>query len=705
MVLRRHGLGAAAMGIVTLLAATAAARAQDATQLPGVIVDNAPPPPISKPSARDPGPAAQARSPQKPKRARTTAAPAQASPAASAPAPSQTAANSEPAAPAVVTPNRGVQQIGNVASAVTVIGPTQIERARAAGATVLDLLRGTPGLTIRRNGGPGSGAEVNIRGADGDQTLVMIDGVPVNDPASAAGDFDFAVLSLANVARIEILRGPQSGIYGADAIGGVINIITRRGRGKPSRFVEAEVGSYGTAAQRTGVSGRSGRVSYALGASNFYSSGFSRRADDDEKDATRKQAVAANFGYALSATSSIEARLGYYRLRSEIDQSSTRYADDGNTFNRDLFDSALTARFSNFGGIVSTKLTAFANRTERNVRECRDLTCTSVQSTDYNAVRTGLEATTTVKLRDGRDRFVFGGRLLRQSGERVNRRTGRTPSVGYDIVEDHQAAYAAYTFNPFDAFTFNASVRFDDFDTGKFETTYRLAAAYRIESTGTKFRASYGTGIKAPTIFQRFETSAGNADLSVERSRGYDVGVDQSLFAGAFVISATYFNNDIQDLIVFTGDFLTGSYKNVSRVETSGVELGGEWRPAGWIRFRASYTYLDATDATTGARLRRRPEQVAKATVAIEPFAGLHIAATVLHQSSHYNADYDPNQPDKDLQKVDGYTRFDLSADYAFNKATTLFVRAENLTDVEYQEVRSFNTPGRSAYVGMRIRF
>ncbi len=735
MVLRTHGLpavtsgGVAAfigMSALTLLAATPAF-AQDATPLPGIVVDaGKPPPPISVPSADDPGPAAQAR-PPRPQASpiisvtdptappATTVAQNQQAPAPGAVTPQQAPVPSdgttgqsqtgELGAPLVVTPNRNPEQIGNVGSAVTVIGPAQIQRARAGGASVTDLLRGTPGVVVRRNGGIGAGADVSIRGADSDQTLVMIDGVPLNDPASAQGEFDFSVISLANVARIEILRGPQSGVYGGDAIGGVINIVTNKGRGKPSAFAEVEGGSFGTVAQRAGATGTVGRFSYALGVSNFYSNGFSRRSDDDEDDSTTKQAASLSLGYAVSRTTSLEARLGYYRLRAEIDQLSDSRSDAGNTFDRDLLDAAVTVRNSAFGGLVTTKATLFANQTERAVRECRDLNCADVSNTDFLGTRAGGEVNATVLTRGRRDALTVGGRWSAVSGERVDSRTGRTVSRSFDAEETHRALYASYAFNPFKALTVTTSGRLDDFDTGDFDGTYRVAAAYRISQTGTKFRASYGTGLKAPTIFQRFDVTFGNDTLDVEKSRGFDVGVDQSFFNGAFEISATYFETDITDLIVFTGDFFTGTYENVDEVETKGVELAGEWRPLGWLRVRATYTHLDATDATTGARLRRRPEDVAKGTVAIEPFSGLYIAATVLHQSYHFNRAFDPDNPDADRERVKGFTRLDFNADYRVTDNATIFLRAENVTDVDYEEVRGFNTPDRSAYVGVRIRF
>ncbi|MEM9027052.1 MAG: TonB-dependent receptor [Pseudomonadota bacterium] len=686
-------------------------KAQDATPLPGVIVEsNKPPPPISVPSSRDPGPAAQARKPEP----RTVAAvpslstsSPDAAPAGSDGSASTSDSNTstEPAAPTVVTPNRTPQTVGSVASAITVIGPTELERARNGGATFVDVLRGTPGVNVRRSGGPGGTTDVRIRGADSDQTLVMIDGIPVNDPASAQGEFDFSVISLANVERVEILRGPQSGVYGGDAIGGVINIITRTGKGPPSGFAEVEGGSFGTTSQRAGMSGSVGRFSYSLGATNYYSSGFSRRDVNTEDDFTRKQAVVGSFGLMVNEALSLSARLGYSRLRAEIDGSSANEIPE--RANRELWDGAITATLNPFGDSVVTTATVFANRTTREFLDCSSRTadCGSFTNSDFEGTRVGLETKSVVKLRDGLDQFTFGGRLQEISGSKTDTRSTGTIEDDYDVSETHRAVYASYALNPISAFTVTASGRLDDFGDEEFHGTYRFAAAYRFDATSTKFRASYGTGVKAPTIFQRFDATFGNDSLDIETSKGFDFGIDQQLLGGRFEVSATYFQQDIDNLIVFTGDFFTGTYENVESVETSGVEVALEWRITDWLRLRGTYTYLDAINGETNARLRRRPEHTAKGTVAVQPFAGTYIAATVVYQSAHFNRDFDPANPDADLQRVKGFTRLDLDADFTIDKRTTFFVKAENLTDVDYQEVRGFNTPGRSAYAGVRLRF
>ena len=604
----------------------------------------------------------------------------------------------------VVTPSRAEESAANVASAITVIDRTEIERAVGSGATVADILKGLPGLNIAQSGGPGGETNVRIRGADSDQTLVMIDGVRINDPASTGSEFDFAVFSLVNVERIEILRGPQSGLYGGDAIGGVINIITRKGDGPPQGFAAIEGGSYNTFSQRAGVSGANGPVSYSFGAFNFRTSGFSRFDGGRENDATEKQAFNGRVDYQVAPNFSVGARLGLYTLDAELD--GTR-GDTPDYTERTLIDGALTSRLDLFGGAMRNTLTLYANQADRLFFACDNAACSSNTTSKFKGQRIGVELQSDFDIR-GDDRLAIGGRIEQLAAEsRDASSTDLSTHERYDVTEINKSAFAIYTFNPIRAFTLSAAGRVDDFDTGQLIGTYRFAAAYRFEETGTKLRASYGTGAKAPTIQQRFDNTtlfgflpvSGNPDLEVEKSRGFDIGIDQSLLGGTMDLSVTYFNNDIKDLIEF--DTAKGTFVNIDAAKTQGVEVAAELRPLDWLRLRGSYTYLEAVDAETGQQLRRRPKHVAKGAVAVEPFAGAHIAATLVYQSRHYNLRPGPD----DRQVVDGFMRLDLTGDLEINPNATLFLRAENLTDADYQEVYGFGTAGRSAYAGLRLSF
>ena len=257
----------------------------------------------------------------------------------------------------VITADRVSESAEKVGSAVTVITREQIEASRAE--NVAELLEQTPGLTVNQSGGAGGSAAVSIRGAESDQTLVLIDGVRVNDPASTGSEFDFAVFSLVNAERIEIIRGPQSGLYGGDAIGGVINILTRKGEGAPNAVAEVEGGSYGTFAQRAYAGGSTGDVAVSVAASNFYTSGFSRYSGGVEDDATRKQSINARFDYDPSPIFGVTVTAGRYTLDADLDSIGLRASRDAaDHVERVLTIASATARVNLFDGQFQNKLIA-----------------------------------------------------------------------------------------------------------------------------------------------------------------------------------------------------------------------------------------------------------------------------------------------------------------------------------------------------------
>lgn len=605
--------------------------------------------------------------------------------------------------PLIITANRSPETTAKIGSASTVIDRGDIEATQAE--NVAELLETVPGLSVFQSGGIGGSTSVSIRGAASDQTLVMIDGIRVNDPASTGGEFDFSLFSLSNVERIEIVRGPQSGVYGSDAIGGVINIITRKGGTGQSAVVEAEGGSYKTFAQRAFVSGSQDDVSVSVAASNFRTSGFSRFAGGTEDDATRKKSIHARIDYDPSPVFGLTVTGGHYELDAELDSiglSSGSDSDDrGEQF---LSLASASARLNLLDGEFQNKLTAFFSRTERSFFDDNGSGSSPLigRTSEFEGDSTGLEYQGDLKVR-GVDRLIFGGKLDYQNGISFNDDVlaGITPR--YDIEESWRSAFALYSFNPTDELSFTGAVRSDEFGPVGIENTYRLTAAYRVPQSGTKFRASYGTGAKAPTIQQRFEDSGfaiGNPDLEVETSKGWDAGVDQELLGGAVALSGTYFSNEIEDLISAEFDPATSKFLfvNVDQVKIDGIELSASWIATDWLTLKGAYTYLDAVDSTTGLALSRRPEHAFNLRAAMRPLERLSLAVSATFVGERFN-----RSDERDL--LDQYIRVDLDGSYDLNATSEVFFRADNIFDADYEEVKDFGTAGRSGYVGLRARF
>ena len=602
----------------------------------------------------------------------------------------------------VITADRIPESPEKIGSAVTVITREQIDAARAE--NVAELLETVPGLNVNQSGGVGGTANIHIRGADPDHTQVLIDGVRVNDPAQASGEFDFSVFALGNVERIEVLRGPQSGLYGSDAIGGVVNIITRKGDGPLQGTVEVEGGSYNTHAERTAVSGSKDGVAVSAAVTNFRTSGFSRSTLGTEDDSTEKQSANLRMDMDVTPDAGITVALGRYRVDAETDTSPQRGEND--TAEKILSIAALTGRLDLWEGLVRNKVTLFANKTERNFFEDDVSVRSGLQpQTDlFDGERVGVEAQSDITVRTV-DQFTVGARAERETAEQITETlAGR--SLAFSGEEETSAAFALYQVNPIETLTLTAAGRTEDFGSAGLEETYRFTGAFRIPQTDTKLRGSIGTGAKAPTLSQRFLNTSfavGNPDLSVETSTGWDFGVDQTLLQGKVILSATYFHNDITDLIEFfdadgfgVGD--PGTFENIEAAKTQGVELAATLLPTAWMTLDFAYTYLDAIDAETGAPLQRRPEHTASARVTLRPTDKARLAASVLYVGERFN-----NADRQNL--LDDYIRVDLTGSYALRENVEAFARIENLTDEDYEEIQDFGVAGRSAYAGLRAHF
>jgi vitamin B12 transporter len=606
--------------------------------------------------------------------------------------------------PIVISPSRYAEPAGQVGSAVTVIGRDEIEASRAE--NVAQLLETVPGMTINSAGGIGGSVSASIRGAEPDQTLVMIDGVRVNDPASTGSEFDFAVLSLGNVERIEVIRGPQSGVYGSDAIGGVINIITRKGEGDPHGVAEAEGGSYKTFAQRVYAGASKDAWSMSVAASNFRSSGFSRFSGGTEDDATRMQSINGRVDYDPSPVFGLTVTAGRYELKADLDSVGlTSSKDTADTTDKILQLATATTRLNLFDGAFQNKLTAFIADSHRVFFDDNGAQSTPVligRTSTFDGTSRGLEYQGDLAVRSV-DRLVFGGRIDQQTAQATDDDAKFGFQPRYDVEEVWRSAFALYSFNPTDVLNLTAALRADEFGPAGTEATWRLSGSYRFPELGTKLRASYGTGAKAPTIQQRFENSGfaiGNPDLGVETSRGYDIGLDQELAGGAVTLSGTYFSSDIDDLIATEFEPISGklTFANVDSAAIDGIELAASWKAAAWVTLRGAYTHLDAVDAETGLKLQRRPDDAFNLKATVLPADGLTLTASVTYVGERFN-----RSGERDL--LDDYVRVDLAGTYALTPDAEIFFRAENVLDAEYEEIKDFGTAGRSGYLGVRARF
>ncbi len=621
------------------------------------------------------------------------------------PAPAASVQGGEEAGQLVVTATRVETPPGELASSTTIITRDEIENSGKV--FVLDLLREVPGLDVVRNGGPGQPAAVFIRGAKSEHTLVMVDGVEVNDPFTPGRTFDFAHLTTENIERIEIIRGPQSTLYGSDAIGGVINIITRKGRGKPALTYSAEAGSFETFKSYFGVSGASEPFDYSLGVSLLDTEGISaagRKYGNREDDAYENTTLSGRLGWTADDCFDMSLIFRYTDADGDQDNAGGAFGDDPNyTFDNEMMFTRAQGRlwlledvWEQVLGVSFTDYDRkFRNRVDPahpidwlRARYRADLLKFDWQHNFYvhptNTVTLGLET----EEERGRSEWFSDG-VFGPTVDIAPRESARTNGF-----------YAQDQLSVSDRFFATLGVRLDDHDSFGSETTYRVAPAYRFPETGTKVKGTYGTGFKAPTLFQLY-SAFGNEDLKPEESKGWDVGVEQELCGGKVTAGITYFRNTFEDLIDY--DWVLG-YVNVGKARAEGVEVSARYQATDRLSFGATYTQQRTEDRATGQDLLRRPGDKASLDVNYGFCEGrANVNLDVVHVGVREDLDYSTWPATRvDLERC---TLVNLSGSYQASENVRLVARVENLFDKKYEEVLGYASPGLGVFGGVLVSY
>ena len=490
-----------------------------------------------------------------------------------------------------------------IANSVTVITADDLDRKQLS--TVPDALRAVPGIHVTQNGGPGSDAAVFIRGANANHTKVLIDGVDVTDPSSPNGAFDFSQVLLPDVARIEVLRGPQSGLYGSDAIGGVILIETKKGAGPPHVTGSVEGGSFGTFNQNAGVSGAGEKYNYAFNIQHFHSDdtpvtpldllppGQVRNDDSyDNRTYSTKLGVKLTDQLTVNGVARYtDAKLGFTGENFSLFPLDYPEALQSTQRNHNLYSrgevvwSLFEGRFKNYFGVNYT------NQWDHTVNPNSDFAANNFFASPLVGPpitnlgeRTNYDWRGEAKLVQGQT-LVMGLEQEKQSLRTNSTGTTDAPFLGnftqtttYASTRN-KAGYVELQSEFAKRFFLVANARYDDNETFGPHSTWRVAPAFIVPMTDTKLKATYGTGFKAPTLTQLYVnnpsfSSVSNPNLRPETSKGYDYGFEQPLLHDRVSFGVTYFRNDIRNLINNTFDLttLTFSYVNVGQATTHGTE-------------------------------------------------------------------------------------------------------------------------------------
>ncbi len=602
----------------------------------------------------------------------------------------------------VVTAGRGETPLSQVGQSVTIITTEDIETRQTA--AVVDLLRTVPGVTFTRNGGLGAQTSVNIRGADSDQTVALIDGVKLNDPSSPGSGFNFGNLLTGNISRIEVVRGSQSVLWGSQAIGGVINIITRQPTGDVTFNANAEYGWRDTGQIVGNVSGKFGPVSASVGAGYLRSDSFSTYNEARgaaERDGYENYGANAKFNIALSEDISVDLRGWYSNGKVGIDG----FAPPNFAFG-DANETAETEELVGYAGLNVALLDGrfrnrFAYAYTDTARENLDLSGASpFQTFDAKGTNERLEYQGNFDITEGYG-LTFGAESEKSAF--------RTSSFGGPVSRADArigSFYGQLSASPLNGLMVTAGARYDDHDTFGGKTTLAANGVYSPNDGATTIRASYGEGFKTPSLFQLF-SDFGNTALKPETSKGWDTGFTQRLLDGAIEVGVTWFHRNTSNQIVFIGcgpqvgicvGRPFGTYDNVARARAKGLEFGLKLKPVEALTVQANYSWIDAENRASGLKLARRPSQSVNAAVDYEWAFGLETGATITHIGDSFdNA--------SNTRRLDGYVLVDLRASYPITAGVSLYGRVENLFDEQYETIFLYGTPRRAAYAGVRLSF
>jgi vitamin B12 transporter len=627
----------------------------------------------------------------------------------------------------VVTATRIPTDVENIPAGVSVVDRTTMEERDYD--TLVDALSSLPGLRVVQSGSAGGQASVFIRGTNSDHVLVLLDGMPINDAADPNGAFNFGVDTLGDVERIEVVRGPMAALYGSNAIGGVINLITRRGT-QPGVHLTGDLAG-GYPAQIMGTVNASG-ITGPLDYSATYESQSQRGFDSTPQRETiytgtpqgyRDMFGTLNLGYTPIDGTRLSLLLRARQAVFGFDELGSPNFDDDNATGR---DSTLIGRVgvhsTLFGGTYETNVFVGRVQDDRSYVELLHPLDPNLATEDdhYHSYRTDVQWNNTVHLDDllhvsamSATDLTFGYEYI---GDNV-RSSINSVSGGFGYL---QSTVAGMTTNAFytglqttlwQRLTLTGQVRQDYVD-GDTPFTWRLGTVLNAPEIATRFKAAYGTAFRAPSLFDRYGVDSygyvGNPNLKPESAQGWELGftTDVNAFGRADFVSfgATYFNEQVQQLIVTQFDPVYTSV-NIGSAHMQGVETELTLRPAAWLSLTATYTYTYAIDADTGEMLLRRPQNAASFDATLHPLPRLTIAPELIFTGAFQDYLIDNNGFSTGTVGSTGQGLIaNLTVTYDVTPKVQVYVHASNMFDSKFEPANGYQIPGPSVWAGVRFK-
>ena len=617
--------------------------------------------------------------------------------------------------PLVITIRGGLMPIGvsEYGRAYSVVQSSELKRRQIVYAS--DVLRALPGVAVSQTGTAGGLTQIRIRGAEGNHTLVLIDGVEV--ASTEGGEYDFGGLLADDIERIEVLRGPQSSLFGSNAVGGVISITTRRARTPGlSGNASVEAGNDGTLAGSAAAGVKTQRGDMRVSLARRHTGGYDQ--SDSGGDVDHDDNLTMNL-------------VGNYSLARDVEAGGTlRYTDHTNDYDQFNFGAPTEQDLVTDAPLQHTRKELFgsafvtADALDRRLESELRFTFANMDDWNYDdgaktADTTGTRRTARLKLGyalDGHSvaashRTVTGAVEWKKETFQAN-----DPALVYDPsqleVQSRNLLSGVLEYrHSFDmGLDLQLGLRHDDNDGFENANTYSLGLSYPIPRSGTRLHASSGTGVKNPTLYEQFgfipDQFQGNPDLKPEQSRGWDVGIEQTFLGGSSRLDVTYFDDHLTDKI--TTDYSTYPYTPINMPGTSkrkGVEVTGHLQATDALGFDLDYTYLDARDPD-GNREVRRPKHEVALNVSYDMWGGrTRLTGDVRHIAG--NEDYDFTAPSYGTRriKLDDYSVVNLAVSQRIRDHLEVYARVDNALDAEYMEIQGYVAQGRTFYAGMRANF
>ncbi len=609
----------------------------------------------------------------------------------------------------IVTGLRTPVSLNQMPTATSVIDREMIDARQNF--QILDLLRGLPGISIARSGGVGGQAQLRMRGAEANHVLVIIDGIEVNDPASG-DEFQWEHLTSADIERIEVIRGPQSALWGSDAVAGVINITTRSGtEGDGFRLsASAEAGSFDTYRGSGRISAAGARWQFNAAAGYSDSAGSNIARTGNENDGYRNRLVSGSLGLTPSPALKLTFTARHTDTRNEFDPV-------------DFFVTGLPVDGDRVSDTRRTYLGARANLSLMDGRLQQKVAINWIDTDNSNfadGLPNGVTAAERLQL-SVQSTFVVA------SGQRL------TAAVDHEITDFSQRGAASFFGDPnqdqqlkttglvldyvgeFGGLTTFASIRHDRNSDFANAESWRLGLNYAV-SPATRLRASVGTGQKAPTVIERFGFFAdlflGNPDLKPERSTNFELGLDQDLADSRVTLKLTYFSARLRDEIngfVFDpATFLFTAANKPGKSKRQGLELAVEASLGGGFDLLVDYTYSKSTEELfdgSFTRELRRPQHQGAATLLYKQEGGFKGTLNLNYTGEALDIFFPPFPSPSEIVTLDGYWLLAISGEYPLSDHLAITARVENALDTDYEDVLGFQNPGLGAYAGLKARF